>query len=140
MFIGRKNREIVVFNKTHPDLIINATVRGITLDSIEETDEEIVSYYNTQNDGVYFKASEVPAIPPNIVNASVKENRRVKYSELSDPITNQISVLRDMIEQHDYVDDVGKKRIDDEMAELYVQRKNIRQQIVDENTYVKEIA
>ena len=54
MYIGIKDGHIIIFGETENDVALNATIRNVTLDAIEETEEKIVPYYNTQNDGYYF--------------------------------------------------------------------------------------
>ncbi|MDR2737375.1 MAG: hypothetical protein LBB18_00320 [Puniceicoccales bacterium] len=137
MKIGIQNGHIVVFNETLHGVELNASMRGIILDSIEETDEEIVPYYNTGSDGIYFKASEVPPTPSDIANKITRDKRRGLYSTLSDPITNNISVLRDRISQNDFASDSERQAIDSEIADLFLQRKAIREGIVSDNPLVQ---
>jgi hypothetical protein len=137
MFIGKKNGNIVAFNESQGDLAINASIKGITLDSIEETEEPIVPYYNTPNDGIYYKQSEVPPTPPNMANEIIRNRRRELYEEASDPITNNISVLRDMIALEDYSTENELQAIGEEISALYLERKSIREQIVANNPFVE---
>lgn len=136
MYIGKKNGNIVAFNKSQEDLAINASVKGITLDSIEETEESIVPYYNTIHDGIYYKQSEVPLMPPDIANEVIRNRRRELYKEMSDPITNNISVLQDMIAQEDYSMENELQAIGEEISALYLERKSIREQIITDNPFV----
>jgi hypothetical protein len=135
MFIGKKNGNIVAFNESMHDLAINASAKGITLDAIEETDEDIVPYHNTPNDGIYFKASEVPEEPVDIFNGRQQALRQERYAALSDPITNHSAVIRDRIAQGDYSSDGERKNLEDTIAELYIKRKAIRQQIANDFPY-----
>jgi hypothetical protein len=137
MFIGKKNGNIVAFNESLEDLAINASIKGITLDSIEETEEPIVPYYNTPNDGIYYKQSEVPPIPPDMANEIIRNRRRELYEETSDPITNNISVLQDMIALEDYSTENELQAIREEISALYLERKSIREQIVTTNQFVE---
>jgi hypothetical protein len=136
MYIGKKNGNIVAFNKSQEDLAINASVKGITLDSIEETEESIVPYYNTIHDGTYYKQSEVPLMPPDVANEVIRNRRRELYKEMSDPITNNISVLQDMIAQEDYSTGNELQAIGEEISVLYLERKSIREQIITDNPFV----
>ncbi|MDR1433083.1 MAG: hypothetical protein LBI61_01945 [Puniceicoccales bacterium] len=136
MHIGLKDGKIVVFSETLEELEINAAVKGIVPDAVEETEEEIVPYYNTANDGIYYKISEVPLTPPGIANAALREKRRELYRLQSDPLTNKISVLRDRIERGDYESPEELAAIEARIPELYAQRKAIREQIISENQFV----
>jgi hypothetical protein len=136
MYIGLKDGNIVVFNETLADLQVNAAIRGIVLDGVEETDEQIVPYHNTENDGLYFKASEAPPCPAAIANARIRDRRRELYAAESDPLTNNISVLRDRIEQEDFGSEEERQGIVAEIATLYQARKAIREQIVAANPFV----
>jgi hypothetical protein len=135
MHIGIKGGNIVVFGKTLAELEINASTRAIILDSIEETNEKIMPYYNTKNDGKYFKASEVPPVPSEIADEIAKEKRRELYSILSDPITNEISVMRDMIAQGDFESGSERSEIEEKIVTLHLQRKEIRSQIAASNPF-----
>jgi hypothetical protein len=135
MHIGIKDGDIVIFGETQAELEINALMRGITLDSVEETDEEIVPYYNTQNDGYYFKKSEVPPEPAGVANEKARRIREGLYGELSDPITNKIAVLRDEIDHGEYGVESESEMLQ-KLADLYNMRKAVRQRIVDDNPYV----
>jgi hypothetical protein len=137
MFIGKKNGNIVAFNESQEDLAINASIKGITLDSIEETEEPIVPYYNTVHDGIYYKQSEMPSMPPDMANEIIKSRRRELYKEVSDPITNNISVLQDMITLEDYSTEYELQAIREEISALYLERKSIREQIVTNNPFVE---
>ncbi|MDR1528249.1 MAG: hypothetical protein LBS22_01530 [Puniceicoccales bacterium] len=137
MYIGKKNGNIVAFNASQEDLAINASIKGITLDSIEETEEPIVPYYNTVHDGIYYKQSEVPSVPPDIANEATRNRRRELYEKMSDPITNNISVLQDMIVREDYSTEDELQAIGEEISALYLERKSIREQIVADNPFVE---
>jgi hypothetical protein len=137
MFIGKKNNQIVVFSESQEELVINAAIKGITLDSIEETEEQIVPYYNTVHDGIYYKQSEVPSMPPDMANEIIRSRRRELYQEMSDPITNNISVLQDMITLEDYSTEYELQAIREEISALYLERKSIREQIVTNNPFVE---
>ena len=91
-------------------------------------------YYNTDNDGIYYKQSEVPPTPPAILNERAESNRRSLYATMSDPITNQISVLRDRLAYGDYDDE---NEITSEMKDLYDRRKSIREEIKSRYPYVE---
>jgi hypothetical protein len=135
MFIGKKNDHIVAFSKSREDLAVNAYVKGITLDSIEETEEQIVPSYNTHNDGIYYKLSEVPEEPPDSFNAKQQALREVRYREESDPITSHIAVIRDRIANGEYASADEKRDWEDAIAELLVQRKDVRQRIANDFPY-----
>ncbi|MDR0742322.1 MAG: hypothetical protein LBE98_02560 [Puniceicoccales bacterium] len=137
MYIGKKDGNIVAFSASQADLAINVSVKGITLDSIEETEEPIVPSHNTPNDGIYYKQSEVPSIPPDVANEAIRNRRRELYKEISDPITNNISVLQDMITQEDYSTENELQAIGEEISALYLERKSIREQIVANNPFVE---
>ncbi|MDR2629038.1 MAG: hypothetical protein LBC30_03565 [Puniceicoccales bacterium] len=136
MYIGKKDGNIVAFSASQEDLAINASVKGITLDSIEETEEPIVPYYNTVHDGIYYKQSEAPSMPPEMANEVIRNRRRELYKEMSDPITNNISVLQDLIAQKDYLTENELQAIEEEISALYLERKSIREQIVADNPFV----
>jgi hypothetical protein len=135
MFIGKKNDHIVAFSKSREDLAVNAYVKGITLDSIEETEEQIVPSYNTHNDGIYYKLSEVPEEPPDSFNAKQQALRQEQYAILSDPITSHIAVIRDRIANGEYASADEKKSWEDAIAELLLQRKDVRQRIANDLPY-----
>jgi hypothetical protein len=135
MFIGKKNGNIVAFNEFKDDLAINASAKGITFDSIEQTEEPIVPYYNTHNDGIYFKQSEVPEEPADVFNVRQQALRQEQYAILSDPITNHIAVIRDRIAQGDYSSDGERNTMESTIADLYLKRKNIRLQIANDLPY-----
>jgi hypothetical protein len=137
MYIGKKNGNIVAFSASQEDLAINVSIKGITLDSIEETDELIVPYYNTAHDGIYYKQSEVPSVPPDIANEITRNRRRELYEKMSDPITNNISVLQDMIVREDYSTEDELQAIGEEISALYLERKSILEQIVANNPFVE---
>ncbi|MDR1414143.1 MAG: hypothetical protein LBI56_04410 [Puniceicoccales bacterium] len=137
MHIGLKNGNIVVFSETLHGLEINAAMRGITLDSQEETDEKIVPYHNTANDGIYFKASQVPPMPSEMANESAKFRRRELYALESDPLTNNISVLRDRIAMGDFESEDERTALLEEISNLYHERRSIREQIVAENPFAE---
>jgi hypothetical protein len=137
MYIGLKDGHIVVFGASLADLETNAAVRGIVLDGVEETDEQIVPYHNTENDGWYFKASQVPPCPADIVNFRISDRRRELYAAESDPLTNNIAVLKDRIDRHDYESDGELQDIAAEVEALYQQRKTIRGRIVADNPFVE---
>ena len=140
MYIGIKDGHIIIFGETENDVALNATIRNVTLDAIEETEEKIVPYYNTQNDGYYFKQSEVPPTPVALLNEQARDKRRILYTEQSDPITNKISVLRDILDMGDFADDSEKQSIIDEINELYQQRKSIRDKIAQQCPLAEEIS
>jgi hypothetical protein len=136
MRIGIRNGKIIAFGKTAADLAMVATVRGLVFDSVEETDEEIVPYYGTVNDGIYYRASEVPPTPSEVANASIRDRRRELYGELSDPITNNISVLRETIAQGEYENGDELAEIESEIAILHSKRVAIRIKIANENPFI----
>jgi hypothetical protein len=135
MFIGKKNNSIVVFNESRDDLLLNATIKGITLDSIEETEEQIVPSYNTPSDGIYYKLSEVPEEPPESFNGKQQVRRQEQYTILSDPITSHIAVIRDRIASGEYSSADEKTSWEDTVTELLTQRNDIRQQIANDFPY-----
>jgi hypothetical protein len=135
MFIGKKNNSIVVFNESRDDLATNAAIKGITLDSIEETDESIVPSHNTPNDGIYYKLSEVPEEPPESFNTKQRTRRQERYAALSDPITNHIAVIRDRIANGEYSSADEKMDWENTIAELITQRNDVRQRIADDLPY-----
>jgi hypothetical protein len=135
MFIGKKNNSIVVFNESRDDLLLNATIKGITLDSIEQTDEHIVPSYNTPNDGIYYKLSEVPEEPPESFNGKQRVRRQEQYSILSDPITSHIAVIRDRVANGEYSSDDEKIAWEGTITDLLVQRKDVRSRIADDFPY-----
>ncbi|MDR2432221.1 MAG: hypothetical protein LBD34_00500 [Puniceicoccales bacterium] len=137
MFIGKKNGNIVAFNESQEDLAINASIKGITLNSVEETEEPIVPYYNTVHDGIYYKQSEAPSMPSDMANEITRNRRRELYEEMSDPITNNISVLQDMIALEDYSTENELQAIREEISTLYLERKSIREQIIANNPFVE---
>jgi hypothetical protein len=135
MFIGKKNGNIVAFNGSQEELAINGSIKGITFDSIEETEEQIVPSHNTPNDGIYYKISEVPQEPPESFNARQQSRRQEQYSILSDPITSHIAVIRDRIANGEYSSQDEKTDWEDTIAGLLAQRNDIRQRIADEFPY-----
>ncbi|MDR1528126.1 MAG: hypothetical protein LBS22_00875 [Puniceicoccales bacterium] len=135
MFIGKKNNSIVAFNESRDDLLLNATIKGITLDSIEETEEQIVPSYNTQNDGIYYKLSEVPQEPPHSFNGKQQAWRQERYAALSDPITSHIAVIRDRIANGEYSSEDEKIAWEGTITDLLAQRKDIRSRIAEELPY-----
>jgi hypothetical protein len=135
MFIGQKNGNIVAFNESKDDLTVNASVKRTTFDSIEEAEEPIVPYHKTPNDGIYFKQSGVPEEPAEIFNVRQQALRQEQYAILSDPIANHIAVIRDRITQGDYQSDGERNAMEDTIADLYIQRKNIRLQIANDLPY-----
>jgi hypothetical protein len=135
MFIGKKNNSIVVFSESQDGLATNASIKGITLDSIEETTEQIVPSYNTPNDGIYYKLSEVPEEPVNSFNGRQQALRKERYAILSDPITSHIAVIRDRIANGEYSSDDEKTSWEDTIADLIAQRNDIRQRIADDLPY-----
>ncbi|MDR1414072.1 MAG: hypothetical protein LBI56_04020 [Puniceicoccales bacterium] len=137
MHIGLKNGNIVVFSETLNELQANAAIRGIILDSTEETGEEIVPYYNTSNDGIYYRKSQVPSVPVEIANEENRKQRQTLYGQLSDPLTSEISVLRDKIEMGDFASEDEQKQIEDEIERLYEERQSIREQIIAENPFIQ---
>jgi hypothetical protein len=135
MFIGKKNNSIVAFNESRDDLLLNATIKGITLDSIEETEEQIVPSYNTPNDGIYYKLSEVPEEPLHSFNGKQQARRQEQYTILSDPITSHIAVIRDRIANGEYSSDDEKTSWENTIADLIAKRKDIRSQIANDFPY-----
>jgi hypothetical protein len=135
MFISKKNNHIIAFSELREELAINAEIKGITLDSMEETKEQIVPSYNTPNDGVYYKISEVPEEPPDSFNARQRVLREARYGEESDPITSHIAVIRDRIAGGEYASDEKKESWEDTVAELLAQRRDVRQRIADDFPY-----
>jgi hypothetical protein len=135
MFIGKKNNSIIAFSESREDLELNAAIKGITLDSIEETDENIVPSHNTPSDGIYYKLSEVPEEPPESFNGKQQARRQERYAALSDPITNHIAVIRDRIAGGEYTSDDEKTSWEDTIADLIAQRKDIRQQVANDFPY-----
>jgi hypothetical protein len=93
---------IVAFNESEEELLINGSIKGITFDSIEETEEQIFPSYNTPNDGIYYKISEIPQEPPESFNARQQSRRQEQYSILSDPITSHIAGIHDRIAHGEY--------------------------------------
>ncbi|MDR1528774.1 MAG: hypothetical protein LBS22_04305 [Puniceicoccales bacterium] len=138
MFIGKKNNSIVVFNGSQNDLIANAAIKGITLDSIEQTDEQIVPSHNTQNDGIYYKLSEVPEEPLHSFNAKQRVRRQERYAALSDPITSHIAVIRDRIANGEYSSADEKTSWEGTITDLLLQRRGIRSQIANDFPYKEE--
>jgi hypothetical protein len=135
MFIGKKNNHIVVFNESREELAINAAIKGITLDSMEETEEQIVPSHNTPSDGIYYKLSEVPEEPPDSFNKRQRVLREARYGEESDPITSHIAVIRDRIANGEYSSDEEKMDWEGTIAELLAQRRDVRQRIADDFPY-----
>jgi hypothetical protein len=135
MFIGKKNNHIVAFNESREELAINGFIKGITFDSIEETEEQVVPSHNTPTDGIYYKLSEVPQEPPDSFNAKQQARRQEQYSVLSDPITSHISVIRDRIAGGEYSSEDEKTDWENTISELLVQRRDIRQRIANEFPY-----
>jgi hypothetical protein len=138
MFIGKKNNSIVAFNESRDDLLLNATIKGITLDSIEQTEEQIVPSYNTQNDGIYYKLSEVPEEPPESFNGKQQARRQERYAALSDPITSHIAVIRDRIANGEYSSEDEKMAWEGTITDLLLQRRGIRSQIANDFPYKEE--
>jgi hypothetical protein len=95
MFIGKKNNHIVVFNESRDDLAINAAIKGITLDFIEETEEQIVLSHNTQNDGIYYKLSEVPEEPSivSMLSSKLAARNNTPLSPIPSSATSQSSEI-----------------------------------------------
>ena len=135
MFIGKKNGNIVAFNETQEELAINGAIKGITFDTIEETEEQVVPSYNTPTDGIYYKLSEVPEEPPESFNTKQQVLRQEQYSIISDPITSHISVIRDRIAHGEYSSEDEKTDWENTIADLLVQRRDIRQRVVDQFPY-----
>jgi hypothetical protein len=135
MFIGKKNGNIVVFNDTVENLQLNAKIKGITLDAIEETEEDIVPSHTTPIDGIYYKISEVPPVPVEVTNANIEVARQQSYANLSDPITNHMAVIQYRLDTNDYASDAEKIKLQVQLLELGNVRKAIRQQIVNDNPY-----
>jgi hypothetical protein len=135
MFIGKKNDHIVAFSKSREDLAVNASIKGITFDSIEETEEQIVPSYNTPNDGIYYKLSEVPEEPPDSFNGKQQALRQEQYAILSDPITSHIAVIRDRITNGEFSSADEKRDWEDTISELLVQRNDVRQRIANDLPY-----
>jgi hypothetical protein len=135
MFIGKKNGNIVVFNDTVENIKLNAKIKGVTLDSIEETEEDIVPSHTTPIDGIYYKISEVPPVPAEVANAKIEVARQQSYANLSDPITNHMAVIQYRLDTNDYASDTEKTKLQAQLLELGDARKAIRQQIVDDNPY-----
>jgi hypothetical protein len=138
MFIGKKNNSIVVFSESQDGLAINASIKGITLDSVEETTEQIVPSHNTHNDGIYYKLSEVPEEPVNSFNGRQQALRKERYAILSDHITSHIAVIRDRIANGEYSSDDEKTAWENTITDLIAQRNDIRSRIVEEFPYKKE--
>ena len=139
MYLGIKNNNIVAFAKTWQELELNAHIKNISFDSVRESNEEIVSYYNTPNDGIYFEKSNVPKTPTELANEQVRSQRRALYAEQSDPLTNQISVLRDQITMGDFDTPEERLEIENEISRLYQQRKSVRNQIIFDNQLIEKI-
>jgi hypothetical protein len=139
MHIGIKNGNIVAFNETLAQLEVNATVKGITFDSIEETDEAIVPYYNTENDGIYYKESQIPPVPTSMANSIAKNRRRELYTQFSDPLTNEIAVLLYMINSQDYESAAECDEMNAKVLALHAERKAIREQIIDANPFITTV-
>ncbi|MDR1413712.1 MAG: hypothetical protein LBI56_02110 [Puniceicoccales bacterium] len=97
--------------------------------SQEETDEKIIPYRNTSNDGIYFKASQVPPMPSEVLRKENRERRKELFGRLSDPLTSEISVLRDKIEMGDFDSEDEKEEIKFEIKRLYRVRRDIREEI-----------
>jgi hypothetical protein len=135
MFIGKKNNHIVAFNESWEELAINAAIKGITLNSMEETEEQIVPSHNTQNDGIYYKLSEVPEEPTDSFNARQRVLREARYGEESDPITSHIAVIRDRIANGEYSSSEEKMDWEDTILELVAKRRDIRQRIAEDFPY-----
>jgi hypothetical protein len=135
MFIGKKNNNIVAFSDLRNDLAINVAIKGITLDSVEETDENIVPSYNTHNDGIYYKLSEVPEEPTDSFNGRQQALRQEWYTILSDPITSHIAVIRDRIANGEYSSQDEKASWENTIAGLLAQRNDVRRQIANDFPY-----
>jgi hypothetical protein len=60
-----------------------------------EVGEEIVLSNSTSNDGIYYKRWNVPEELADGLNACQHALRQQNYSGLSDPIINNISIIRD---------------------------------------------
>jgi hypothetical protein len=135
MFIGKKNNHIVAFNESREELAINAAIKGITLDSVEETEEQIVPSHNTPNDGIYYKVSEVPEEPADSFNKRQRVRRQEQYAILSDPITSHIAVIRDRIANGEYASDEEKMDWEDTILELLAQRRDVRRRIANDFPY-----
>jgi hypothetical protein len=136
MYLGIKDGHIIIFCDSEGDVRANAAMRGISLDAIQWTGENIVPYYNTPLDGRYFNESEVPPTPVAVVNGQRKARRQEEYSLLCDPLTAQISVLKDSIAQGDYADEAARKAMEAEIEQLHSERKKVRAQIVDQFPYL----
>jgi hypothetical protein len=66
----------VAFNESRDDLMLNTAIKGIALDSMEETTEEIVPSHNTTHDGTYYKLSEIPEEPTDSFNGKQQARRQ----------------------------------------------------------------
>jgi hypothetical protein len=136
MYIGIKHGHIVIFNATVAGVELNASMRKITLDAIEQTDENIVPYYNTAVDGFCFKESEAPPTPAEVVNERMRIRRQGEYASCCDPLTAQIPSLRDGIANGDYADETERKAVEVEIARLHGERKALRAEIVAQFPYL----
>jgi hypothetical protein len=136
MYIGIKDGHILIFSDSEDGVRTNAAMRGIFLDAIEWTTENIVPYYNTPVDGRYFKESEVPPTPVAVVNEQRRERRQEEYALHCDSLTAQISVLKDSITQGDHGDEAAKNAVEEEIAKLHSERKEIRARIVERFPYL----
>ncbi len=84
MFYIKKDKNIVLFNKNIDDLNINAKMIGLKDYEIKETSEKIIPAWNTFKTGVYYKASECPQPPDNILTAQEEEKRAQRYAKTTD--------------------------------------------------------
>jgi hypothetical protein len=137
MVIGKKNGSIVAFNDTLAQPEINSKIKRISLDPIEETDEQIVPSHTTSVDGIYYKASEVPPVPVEIANERVRILRQQLYIQLSDPIINHMEVIQHRLDTNDYADDAGKDSLETRLTQLGNERKAVRQQTANDNPYIQ---
>jgi adenylosuccinate synthase len=138
MYIGIKDGHIVAYSDTINGVKTMAMLNDKILDAIEETVETILPYYNTKNDGYYFKESEVPPLPIKASNERARWHREIGYTRNSDGITSHISALRDKLLFSDYKDDDEKRKIETKISKLYQERKEIREKIKRDYQYIQE--
>lgn len=124
IYIGLINNEIKLSGSDVEAVKDGAFALGISLDSIEATDNEIVTAWDGK---MYFKGEEPEKPLPTY--EEVRQTREALYREQKDPITCQIQSLRDEEETEEILA---------EIEALKVKRAEIVAKIKEENPYPTE--
>jgi hypothetical protein len=124
IYIGLLNNEIKLSGSDAEAVKDGAFALGISLDSIEATNKEIVTAW----DGKMYFAGEEPE-KPTPTYEEVRQTREALYRDQKDPITCQIQSLRDEEETEEILA---------EIEALKVKRAEIVAKIKEENPYPTE--